>query len=158
MRLSLDISKGNFKDNYIISKPNYLHPYNYFSLPTNMDMKRKINVCFFMSMIFILIQIKFEIDINNDELLENVQKHKKIKLSWSLLVMHSFAKPKFVKVKNCNYLLSLNSKILRFGVPFKYHFGISFKSNSQRNNICKLGAHNLVGNTFEFTWSINNDL
>jgi hypothetical protein len=46
-----------------------------------MDMKRKINVCFFMSMIFILIQIKLEIDINNDELLETIQKHKKKKLS-----------------------------------------------------------------------------
>jgi hypothetical protein len=49
-------------------------------LPTNMDMKRKINVCFFMSMIFILIQIKFEIDINNDELLETIQKIRKLSL------------------------------------------------------------------------------
>jgi hypothetical protein len=73
MQLSLDISKGNLKDNYTISKPNYFHPYNYFPLPTNMDMKRKINMCFFMSMIFILIQIKIEIDINNDELLETIE-------------------------------------------------------------------------------------
>jgi hypothetical protein len=34
-----------------------------------MDMKRQINMCLFMSMIFILIEIKFDIDINNDELL-----------------------------------------------------------------------------------------
>jgi hypothetical protein len=29
-------------------------------------------MCIFMSMIFILIQIKFDIDINNDELLEAI--------------------------------------------------------------------------------------
>jgi len=34
-----------------------------------MDMKRKINLYLFMSMIFILIEIKFDIDISNDELL-----------------------------------------------------------------------------------------
>jgi hypothetical protein len=45
-----------------------------------MDMKRQINTGLFMSMVFILIQIKFDIDINNDELLkkyENIRKHKK---------------------------------------------------------------------------------
>jgi len=84
-----------------------------------MDMNRKINVCFFMSMIFILIQIKFEIDINNDELLETIQKHKKNKLSQLSLIMHSNAKSKFVKVKICKYLLSFKSRTLRFGVPFK---------------------------------------
>jgi hypothetical protein len=40
-----------------------------------------MNMCIFMSMIFILIQIKFYIDINNDELLEtiygNIRKEKK---------------------------------------------------------------------------------
>ncbi len=35
-----------------------------------MDMKKHINMCFFMSMIFILVQIKFDIDLNNDELLK----------------------------------------------------------------------------------------
>jgi hypothetical protein len=34
-----------------------------------MDMKRQINMCLFMFMIFILIKNKFYIDINNDELL-----------------------------------------------------------------------------------------
>jgi hypothetical protein len=36
-----------------------------------MDMKKQINICVFsfMSVIFILIQIKFDVDINNDELL-----------------------------------------------------------------------------------------
>jgi len=34
-----------------------------------MDIKKKISICLFMSMIFILIEIKFDIDINNDELL-----------------------------------------------------------------------------------------
>jgi hypothetical protein len=33
----------------------------------NMDIKKQINMCLFMSMIFIWIKIKFEIDINNDE-------------------------------------------------------------------------------------------
>jgi hypothetical protein len=33
-----------------------------------------------MSMIFILIQIKFNIDINNDELLETIWKHLKKKV------------------------------------------------------------------------------
>jgi hypothetical protein len=41
-----------------------------------MDMKKKINMCLFISMIFILIQIKFDININNDELLENIWEHK----------------------------------------------------------------------------------
>jgi hypothetical protein len=44
-----------------------------------MDMKRQINMCIFMSTIFILILIKFDIDINNDELLETIWEHKKTK-------------------------------------------------------------------------------
>jgi len=46
-------------------------PFSFFLL-INMDMKKQINMCLFMSMIFILIQIKFDIDINNDELLETI--------------------------------------------------------------------------------------
>jgi hypothetical protein len=42
-----------------------------------MDMKKQINMCLFMSMKFILIQIKFDIDLNKDELLETIYKHKK---------------------------------------------------------------------------------
>jgi hypothetical protein len=34
-----------------------------------MNMKRQINMCLFMSIIFILIKIKFDIDVNNGELL-----------------------------------------------------------------------------------------
>jgi hypothetical protein len=41
-----------------------------------MDMKRQINMCIFTFMIFILIQIKFDIGINNDELLETIWEHK----------------------------------------------------------------------------------
>jgi hypothetical protein len=48
-------------------------------LPTNMDMKTKINMCFFMSMIFILIKIKIDIDINNDELFETTWECKRKK-------------------------------------------------------------------------------
>jgi hypothetical protein len=34
-------------------------------------------MCLFMSIIFILIKIEFDIDINNDELLINVWEHNK---------------------------------------------------------------------------------
>jgi hypothetical protein len=37
-----------------------------------MDMKRQIIMCLFISMIFILIQIKFDIDINNYILLKTI--------------------------------------------------------------------------------------
>ncbi len=37
---------------------------------TLVDMKEPINTCLFNSVIFILIQIQFDIDINNDELLK----------------------------------------------------------------------------------------
>jgi hypothetical protein len=40
------------------------------------NMKEPFNICLFNSVIFILIQIKFDIDINNDELLEIIWKHK----------------------------------------------------------------------------------
>jgi len=42
-----------------------------------MDIKKLINMCLFMSIKFILIQIKFSIDIKKDELLETIWKHKK---------------------------------------------------------------------------------
>jgi hypothetical protein len=42
-------------------------------------MKRQINMCLFMSMIFILLKIKFDIDINNDELLIIIWEHNKKK-------------------------------------------------------------------------------
>ncbi len=48
-----------------------------FSLLIYMNMKKQINMCLFMSMIFISIWIKFNIDINNRELLENIWEHKK---------------------------------------------------------------------------------
>jgi hypothetical protein len=37
-------------------------------------------MCHFMSMIFILIEIKFDIDINNDELLIIMREHNKNKI------------------------------------------------------------------------------
>ncbi len=58
------------------------------SLPTNMNMKRQINMCVFMSMIFILIKIKFDIDINNDELLIIVWEHNKKENCHWLCVQH----------------------------------------------------------------------
>jgi hypothetical protein len=41
-------------------------------------MKETNNVALFMLMIFIIIHIKFDIDINNDELLKTIRKHKNI--------------------------------------------------------------------------------
>jgi hypothetical protein len=42
---------------------------------TLMDMKRQISMFLFMSMLFILIKMKFDIDINNDELLTTIWEH-----------------------------------------------------------------------------------
>jgi len=35
-------------------------------------MKKQIKLCFFMSMKYILVEIKFDIDTNNDELLKTM--------------------------------------------------------------------------------------
>jgi len=51
-----------------------------------MDMKKQINMCLFIFMRFLLIEIKFEVDINNDELLETISKDKKKKSCLSLIV------------------------------------------------------------------------
>jgi hypothetical protein len=48
-----------------------------------MDMKNQINMCPFMSMIFILLQIKIDIYINNDELLETICLN--IKKNWFVI-------------------------------------------------------------------------
>lgn len=44
-------------------------------------MQRQTNMCLFMSIIFVTIQIKFEIDMdidtNNDELLKAISEHKR---------------------------------------------------------------------------------
>jgi hypothetical protein len=54
-------------------------------------------MCLFMFMIFILIQIIFDIHINNDELLKIIWKHfKKKKRSWLSLVMCNNVKPKLI--------------------------------------------------------------
>jgi hypothetical protein len=50
---------------------------SYPFLSTNMDMERQINMCLFMSMKFILIEIKFDIDIDSDEFLLIIWKHNK---------------------------------------------------------------------------------
>ncbi len=42
-----------------------------------MDIKRQINMCIFMSMMFTLIEITFDIDINSDELLIIIWEHNK---------------------------------------------------------------------------------
>jgi hypothetical protein len=54
----------------VVSRPRYVEKERKkTNLPSNIDMKRKINMCFLKSMIFILIEIKIDIDVNNDELL-----------------------------------------------------------------------------------------
>jgi hypothetical protein len=52
--------------------PTHQHGYEY---------ERQINTFLFMSVIFMLIQIRFDIDINSDELLKTIWKHKKKKKS-----------------------------------------------------------------------------
>jgi hypothetical protein len=53
-------------------------------------------MCFFMSIIFILIQIKFDIDINNDELKEIIWEHKKREQqNWLSLIVHTNVELKF---------------------------------------------------------------
>jgi hypothetical protein len=71
-------------------------------------------MCIFMSMIFILIQIKFDIDINNDELLKTIREHKKRKNnnSWSIAGLFFFFGSKFVKRQ---HLLNFLAKI-----PFSF--------------------------------------
>jgi hypothetical protein len=44
-----------------------------------MDMKKQINMCLFMCIKFLLNQIKFDIDIIDDELLKTIWKHKEKK-------------------------------------------------------------------------------
>ncbi len=82
--------------------------------PTNMNMKMKINFHF---MIFILFQMKFDTNINSDELLKTIWDHKK-KNGLSLLVK-SNTKPKLfwlvLKIK-WNYL---PTRALTHYVPFE---------------------------------------
>ncbi len=101
---SMDHSKDNIRNNFLILKPtisffldnyfffklifknNYIWPFlittfilqltHSFSLFTRMDMKKQINICLFMSMKCILFIIKFDTDINNNELLKTIWKHK----------------------------------------------------------------------------------
>jgi hypothetical protein len=62
-----------------------------------MDMKKQIKMCVFISMIFILIITKFDVDINNDELFIVIQEHNKKKKS--SLVVCSTLKPNFISIK-----------------------------------------------------------
>ncbi len=75
---------------------NFLQPHNYFTLfPTSPRWyEKKKNVALFMLMIFIIIHIKFDIDINNDEWLKTIQKHKNFFYkNWSSLIVHSNTEP-----------------------------------------------------------------
>jgi hypothetical protein len=93
MWLSPNIFKHNSKTNYLIPKFNHLNYFlifpflltisiliiiSFFFRPHQyIDMKRQINMCLFMSKLFILIKIKIDIYIYNEELLETMWKHKK---------------------------------------------------------------------------------
>jgi len=61
-----------------------------------------------MFMLFILIQIKFDIDINNDELLKTIWKHKKIKIKWLSLLMWS---PSIIDIPFEHKIRVFNSKV-----------------------------------------------
>jgi hypothetical protein len=65
-----------------------------------MNMKKHINMCLFMSIEFILNQIKFDIDIINDELLTTIWKHKGKKNCQSSLVVCSNVKAKWWNIEN----------------------------------------------------------
>jgi hypothetical protein len=49
-------------------------------------MKKDINICFFLSIIFILIKIKIDIDINNEKWLETIWKHERKKKKKNLII------------------------------------------------------------------------
>jgi hypothetical protein len=55
---SMDHSKDNFRNNFLDFKPNYFNSFLIITslfFPTNMDMKKQINMCLFMSMKCILV-------------------------------------------------------------------------------------------------------
>jgi hypothetical protein len=93
-------------------------------------MKRQMNMCLFISMIVILIQIKFDIDINNDELLKTIweykKKEKKIKSS---LVVHNSVTPK-LKVAKFHHII-LNDQCIWKSEPSE---GKRNKTNSFNNS------------------------
>jgi hypothetical protein len=67
-------------------------------------------------MSMILNEIKFEIDINNDKLLETVwEKNKKEKKSWSSLIMQSNVEPNYIIKKETtkNHVLLVNKYRVR---------------------------------------------
>ncbi len=66
--------------------------------------EKKFNMCIFMSTMLILIQIKFDIDINNDKLLETIQEHKE-KKNWWPLTMHSNGEPKYIAKSVCKKIV-----------------------------------------------------
>jgi hypothetical protein len=65
----------NFLNNYLpplLINTSILELPQYFPLSINMDIKKQINMCVFISMKCILIEIKFDIDIHNDELFKTI--------------------------------------------------------------------------------------
>jgi hypothetical protein len=91
-------------------------------------------------MIFILIQIEFEIDIKNDELLNTIWEHKKGKKKVDHhLVVSSNAKPKYQAMQ-----MFLNTHIL---LEFKHYFEVThngkyilcikFSQFDSIENLCK---------------------
>jgi hypothetical protein len=92
-----------FKLNDLISLPPFLLtfssliPISLFFPPHQHNMKETNNVALFMLMIFTIIHIKFDIDINNDELLKTIRKHKNFFYkNWSSLIVHSNTEPKLL--------------------------------------------------------------
>ncbi len=69
VQLSLDIFKNNSKNYYLIFKSNYL---TFFPYSSTYMKKKKLTCVFSCSSYFLLIQIKYDIDINNDELMKKI--------------------------------------------------------------------------------------
>lgn len=88
--------------------------FHLFSLVTNMDMKRQISMCLLMFiMIFKLIQIESDIDINNDELFETHMET--FKTNWLPLVVCNHAKTKWYRLIKVLLVCKYNWLIYRHG-------------------------------------------
>jgi hypothetical protein len=70
--------------------PSFYNYLTFFSLSTKIDMRKQISMCFLVWIKYILMKVKFDIDINNNELFKTIWKHKEF-LFWknSLIVIGS---------------------------------------------------------------------
>ncbi len=100
-----------------------------------------------MSMIFILIQIKFNIDINNNELLKTIWEHKKRKrFSWLSLVVCSTVKSKLtigqtriqatmVKMLFWQFCVIAQVVMIHKKILAKFDYNLNIKSKNIKKHI-----------------------